>query len=136
MRLLCLCLLLGVAQLHAQQETPFQTWQTDKGGHVLTLFVNFAAGAPLKAASIGEAVITKDNQGFVTMQVPLSNPSGGRKAAKIKWDWKKTNGMAVRSPLGNTLRLITIPGKDKTVIQSVSSTPNPQSVTLTIYPAK
>lgn len=103
---------------------------------MLSLFVHFAAGAPLKPSAIGEAVITKDSQGFVTMQVPLFNPSGGRKTAKIKWDWEKADGMLVRSPLANTLRLITIPGKDKTVIQSVSSTPNPYSVTLTIYPAK
>jgi hypothetical protein len=120
----------------AQAAEPFQYWKSEKGAQVLAFFVNFASGAPFKAASIGEATITKDNQGFVTIQVPVSNSSRGRKTAKIRWEWKKANGMVARSPTGNALRMINIPGRDQHVIQSTSSVSNPSSVTLTFYPSK
>jgi hypothetical protein len=123
-------------QTFAQTAEPFQIWKSEKGAHILSFFVNFASGAPFKAKAIGDASITKDNQGFVTIQVPILNSAGGRKTAKIRWEWKKANGMVAHSPAANALRMINISGRDQQVIQATSSVSNPSSVTLTFYPSK
>lgn len=128
------CLLMaGCATTDPSQ--PFQVWKDEKGQDVLALYVRFTSGAPLNAASVGPAAISKDDQGFVSIQVPLTNNSPMRKTANVGWEWKKADGMVARSPLGSTLRNINIAGRDTQLVRSVSSAPEPRIVTLTIHPA-
>ena len=70
---------------------PFQVWQNEKGQEVLALDVRFTSGAPLNIKSIGESAISKDDQGFVSIQVPLTNNSPYRKTANVSWEWKKAD---------------------------------------------
>jgi hypothetical protein len=114
---------------------PFQVWKNEKGEDVLALYVRFTSGAPFNANSIGPAAISKDDQGFVSIQVPVTNNSPHRKTANIGWEWKKADGMVARSPLGSYLRAINIAGRDTQLVRSVSSAPEPRIVTLTIHPA-
>lgn len=129
------CLLLaGCATTIPDSRQPLQIWKNEKGQDILAFFVRSTSGAPFNSKSLGEAVIDKNDQGFVSIQVPLTNNSPFRKTAKIGWEWTKADGMVVRSPLGNALREINITGGDSQLLRSVSSSPEPRIVTLTIHP--
>jgi len=126
------CLLLAGCATSSNE--PLQIWRNEKGQDILALYIHSTSGAPFKADSVGVANITKDNQGFVSIQVPLTNKSPFRKTANVGWEWIKADGMVARSPLGNSLRAVNIAGGDTQLLRSVSSAPEPQVVTLTLYP--
>lgn len=130
------CLLMaGCATNGSRAGEPIQIWRNEKGQDILAFFVRSTSGAPFNSKSIGEAVIIKNDQGFVYIQVPLTNSSPFRKTANIGWEWAKANGMVARSPLGNSLRAINIAGGATQLLRSVSSSPEPLVVTLTIHPS-
>ena len=113
---------------------PLQIWRNEKGQDILALYVRSTSGSPFKADCVGAANINKDDQGFVSIQVPLTNKSPFRKTANVGWEWSKADGMVARSPLGNSLRAVNIAGGDTQLLRSVSSAPEPRVVTLTLYP--
>jgi hypothetical protein len=113
---------------------PRQIWRNDKGQDILALYVRSTSGSPFNADSVGEASISKDDQGFVSIQVPLTNNSPFRKTANVGWEWRRADGMVARSPLGNSLRAVNIAGRDTQLVRSVSSSPEPRVVTLTLHP--
>jgi hypothetical protein len=126
------CLLLAGCATTSNE--PLQIWRNEKGQDILALYVRSTSGAPFKADSVGVANITKDNQGFVSIQVPLTNKSPFRKTANVGWEWSKADGLVARSPLGNSLRAVNVTGGDTQLLRSVSSAPEPRVVTLTLYP--
>ena len=130
------CLIMaGCASSSTKSDRPIQIWKNEKEQEILAFFIRSTSGSAFNTKSVGNAIISKDDQGFVSIQVPLTNNSRFRKTANIGWEWAKANGMVVRSPLGNSLRSVNIAGGDTQLLRSVSSTPDPRAVTLTIQPS-
>jgi hypothetical protein len=125
----------GCSTTGSNSSQPIQIWKNEKGQDILAFYIRSTSGAPFNSKSIGEAVIIKDDQGFVSIQVPITNSAPFRKTANIGWEWARANGMVARSPLGNSLRAINIAAGDTQLIRSVSSSPEPRVVTLTIHPS-
>jgi len=113
---------------------PIHIWKNQKGQDALAFYVRSTSGSQFKVQSVGEPNITKDNQGFVSIQVPLTNNLPFRKSANIGWEWQKSDGMVTRSPLGNSLRAVNVAGRDTQILHAVSSVPEPRVVTLIIHP--
>lgn len=130
------CLIVaGCATTGSKSSEPHQIWKNEKGEEILAFFVRSTSGSPFNSNSVGEASITKDDQGFVSIQVPVTNSAPFRKNANVGWEWVKANGMVTRSPLGNSLRAINIAGGDTQLVRSVSSSPHPRIVTLSLHPS-
>ena len=140
MRCTILIFLFGLACNLLAQPLEFQSWKSPKGETQLTLFINSVNGSPIKNnlsnQAIGTAILSKNNQGFVTIQIPISNLSRFRKIFRVSWQWVNNNGMIAMNPSDSALSVINISGKGQEVLEATSSIANPKSVILTFYPKK
>jgi hypothetical protein len=124
---LCFILVAGCASDKTNQATVSQPGLPPIHVKVATL-----PGAPVRPISPLSPSLRADSQGFLSIQIPVTNPSSSPKNFRYSWEWIGPDYVASSTPNQGTWRSAFLEGKDSQIIQSTSTVSNPAAVILRI----
>lgn len=92
--------------------------------------VHALPGAPVRAPRPFQPIFQQNSQGFVSVQIPVINPSSSPRSFRYSWEWIGPDGVSTENPAQATWRFGLAQPKDTVPLQSTSTVVAPSGVIL------
>jgi hypothetical protein len=101
----------------------------------ITARVHALPGAPVRPVKPLQPIFRRDSQGFVSVQIPVSNPASSPRNFRYSWEWVGPDGVSSENPARATWRFGLAEPKDTFPLQSTSTVTDPAGVILRLSQA-